>query len=439
MKRVVYILSDLHIGAEPDLDDFSSDDQFSEFLTKIDTDLQGSPAVLVLLGDTFDLWQIVPSQDKQAPSADKIDLDLSPAAECAKLLQAVDRHPRVFNSLKEFLQKDPASRGLVIVPGNHDHSLVEATVQQSLRNILGASQPPTASALSFCFSYDDPAMGLYAEHGNQYDRKNNAYSDFPQFRAKEECPGYYFVRLFWNRLEHLDPQLDNLYPDRWWEVFLWILRSRHFSLLGPALRYFHQYRSDTRVPKLIDVPGVPFFAAAPGEKVLPGMPERLLDRAALGPPYFSCDPATENEYLRLYRDDPEARTVIMPWLQNKFGIVPDLPPPSHAVPFTYAPSYFLGKNPYLDSVERMFASARNPVKPCFRATPLDPGAYRYVVLGHTHEDKREGIATVGGATYFNTGSWISRIDAAGSPVFRRYYLAIFQDASGSLSEKFEPF
>jgi hypothetical protein len=282
-------------------------------------------------------------------------------------------------------------------------------------------------------------MGLYAEHGNQYDRKNNAYSDFPHFRTKEECPGYYFVRLFWNRLEHLDPQLDNLYPDRGWEVFLWILRSRHFSLLGPALRYFHQYRSDVRVPKLIDIPGVPFFAAAPGPKVLPGMPERLLDRAAPGPPYFSSDAATENEYLRLYRDDLEARKEIMPLLQDKFGTVPDLPTSSHAAPFAYAPTYFLGKDPHLEAVEGMFTNAPISGLPCFRSAPLQPGTYHYVVLGHTHENKRERIATVGEATYFNTGSWISRIDAAGSPVFRRYYLAVFQDDSGSLSEKFEPF
>lgn len=439
MKRVVYILSDLHIGADPDLDDFSSDDRFDDFLTKIDTDLPATPVVLVLLGDTFDIWQIVPAQDKHAPSTDAIGLDLSPTDECAKLLRAVARHPKVFESLKRFLQKAPANRCLVIVPGNHDHSLVESSAQHSLRNILGVNQPSMASALRFSFAYDDPAMSLYAEHGNQYDRKNNAYSNFPHFQTKEECPGYYFVRLFWNRLEHLDPQLDNIYPDRVWEVFLWILRSRHFSLLGPALRFFQQYRSDARVPKLIDIPGVPFFTAAPAPTVLPGMPERLLDRASLGPPYFSSDAAMENEYLRLYHSDPEARKEIMPLLQDKFGMVPVLPAPSHAAPFAYAATYFLGKDPYLEAIEGMFTNASTSGLPYFRSAPLQPDTYHYVVLGHTHEDKRERIAAVGKATYFNTGSWISLIDATGSPVFRRYYLAILQDDSGSLSEQFEAF
>ncbi len=60
MKRAVYIVSDLHIGADPDLDDFSSDQQFHEFLIRIDTDLPNTPVTLVLLGDTFDFWQIVP-------------------------------------------------------------------------------------------------------------------------------------------------------------------------------------------------------------------------------------------------------------------------------------------------------------------------------------------------------------------------------------------
>ncbi len=439
MKRAVYILSDLHIGADPDLDDFSSDDQLCDFLAKIDTDFPSAPVALVLLGDTFDIWQIVPPQDKDASDAGVIELDLSPAGECAKLLRAVGRHPKVFEGLKQFLLKDPANRNLVIVPGNHDHSLVDGSVQQALRKVLGADQPSTRAALRFSFSYDDPALGLYAEHGNQYDHKNNAYSDFPHFRAKEECPGYYFVRLFWNRLEHLDAQLDNIYPDRNWEVFLWILRSRHLSLLRPALRYFHQYRSDARVPKLIDVPGVPFFAAPLGPKVLPGMPERLADPAASGPPYFSSDAGTENEYLRLYRDDPEARKAIMLLLQEKMGTVPDLPPPSSAVTFQYTSTYFLTKDPYLEAVERMFANTPHAAAPCFRSAPLEPATYRYVVLGHTHDDKHENIATVAGATYFNTGSWISRIDATGSPVYRRYYLAIFQDESGTVSEKFEPF
>lgn len=55
MSRAVYILSDLHIGADPELDDFSSDDEFDGFVAKIERDHQNSDLDLVLLGDVFDM------------------------------------------------------------------------------------------------------------------------------------------------------------------------------------------------------------------------------------------------------------------------------------------------------------------------------------------------------------------------------------------------
>ena len=48
--------------------------------------------------------------------------------------------------------------------------------------------------------YENPELALYADHGNQYD-KNNAYKDFGRFDWKEDCRGYYFVKLFFNRIE----------------------------------------------------------------------------------------------------------------------------------------------------------------------------------------------------------------------------------------------
>lgn len=439
MSQAVYVVSDLHIGADPELDDFSSDEEFDGFIAKIERDRQGSNVELVLLGDVFDLWQIVPEHDKRAEKSDEIELILSEAGEAEKLHRAAERHPNVFGALRRFLQGDPQLRRLIIVPGNHDHSLVEPSVQQTLRELLGVTHSLSETALHFSPSYDNPTLGIYAEHGNQYDQENNSYKDFEQFGPMKECAGYFFVRLFWNRLEHLDAQLDNIYPDRSWEVFLWILRTGHWFLLGPALRYFHQYRSDMRVPKLINVPGVPFFAVATGEKVLPGMPERLLDPSARSSPYFSADPGVENEYLRLYRDNPKARAEILHLLREKFDQVPELPPPSETVTFSYVQPFALEKDPYLAFVERMFTNSPDPQKPSLRSALLEPETYHYIVLGHTHEDKTERVNTVGNATYFNTGSWISRIDSSGNPVFRRTYLAIEQDAAGNVSERLDQF
>lgn len=439
MRRAVYILSDLHLGADPELDDFLSDDAFDGFLRKIESDVAGAPVTLVLLGDTIDLWQIVPPGDKRATATKEIDLDLSPQAECGKIQRAAARHPKVFEGLKRFVRTDPANRCLVIVPGNHDHSLVEGSVRDCLRTILEMNQAPASAALKFSSSYDDPEMGIYAEHGNQYDGKNNVYGDFDHFRPVEECAGYYFVRLFWNRFEPLAPRIDNIYPGRPWEIFRWLLQSRRFSLLVPALMYFQQYRGDARVPKYIDVAGVPFFAAGLRPSVLPGMPERLLDPGASGPPYFSDDATTEHEYLRIYRDDPEARKEMLALWPWKLGIPPDPPTLPRMSNFATATAFAAQRDPCLEAVEKMFAGSPKTVKPCFRATPLDRSVYRYVVLGHTHEKQRLEIAGVDHAKYINTGSWIARMTASGSPISQRYYLAISQDDSGVISEKFEPY
>lgn len=123
-------------------------------------------------------------------------------------------------------------------------------------------------------------------------------------------------------------------------------------------------------------------------------------------------------------------------LREKFGQVPDLPAPSGEASFSYALPFSPEKDLYLTSVERMFANSPNPEKPSFRSAPLDSKVYRYVVLGHTHEDLQESVGTVANATYFNTGSWISRIDSAGDPVFRRRYLSILQDAGGRMTDRF---
>ena len=433
------MVSDLHIGSDPELDDFASDNEFEDFVARIESNHKGSPTELVLLGDTFDLWQIVPSSDKIAEKATEIDLDLSEEGEGEKLHLAARQHPKVFDALRGFLQGDPKLRRLVIVPGNHDHSLVEAYVQQELRSLLGANIPCVYPALQFSPSYDDTALGIYGEHGNQYDRAKNFYEHFMQFQHKEECAGYFFVRLFWNRLETLESRLDNIYPDRWREIFLWIWRTGQWNLLSPALRYIRQYAMDGRVPKLIYTPRVHSFAAGPQVMILPGMPERLLDPNALEAPYFSIDSTTENEYLRLFHDDWKARQEIVPLLREKFGHVPDLPVPSTAVPSLYGRSFLEEKDTYLTSVEGMFANSPYPQPPSFRSQALDQNIYRYVVLGHTHWDKQESIRTVAKATYFNTGSWISRVDNSGAPLFRRYYLAILQGAEGRIQERFEPF
>ena len=128
-----------------------------------------------------------------------------------------------------------------------------------MRQAVTGGDPALAPGVVFSHYYDAPELAAYAEHGNQLD-ENNAYVHF-LLQFGEESPGFYFVRLFWNRLESLEPRLGE-----WdsWNAFKAIWAEKLFYLLPPAFRFFRQYRHDPHDFKRIDIPGVPFFAV-PGQ------------------------------------------------------------------------------------------------------------------------------------------------------------------------------
>ncbi len=434
MNTAAYVVSDLHLGADPELDDFDSDAAFSDFLQKISADEHEAQVDLVLLGDIFDLWQVIPAADKTQSSAQAIDLDVEPAGEAERARRALDHHPAVAAALRCFLETVPGGR-IVAVYGNHDHSLIEPAVQAVLRSAVGAP-----NRVVFTGKYDNPDLRVYAEHGNQYDRGNNDYANFD---VLAECPGYYFVRLFWNRLEPLAPELARLYPDQWLQTFRWILQNRRWDLLTPALRYFRQYRRDKRVPQYIDVPGIPFMVA--GEEIpragFETYPELLFrDQPPAGPNVFSQQLSTEVAYRRMYRDDEQFRERIDAYYLEHFGIRPKLDRPPAAQPGEPMP-FALGKkkDPYLTAVERMFAGAENARAPYFRARPLEPAKYDYVLFGHTHNKLDQPIAGQAGKRYLNTGSWITRVDVEGNPIHIRTYARLVRDDTGAVQASLQDF
>jgi len=431
MNKVAIFISDLHLGRGDELDDFlPNEGSFIRFLEKQSTRFLTWETDLVILGDFLDLWQVAKDSEKRALKTTKIDLAVLGTLEGDRAQQIIQAHPVTFTALKVFLAAEPGKRRLVIVTGNHDHSLVNPQIQKAILAAVTGGEPGLATRVVFRPYYDDPEFSAYGEHGNQYD-ENNEYDKFGQFGA--ECPGFYFVRLFLNRLEHYEPRVDEW---GWWNVFRIIWDWGLWPLVGKAVRFYQQYLNHPDNFKRINIPGVPFFAA-PGTampttgKSLPEFPDLLVSSQIHPQNIFSSDPAVENRLRTLYhaRGNARFRKAVNKLLQKKSPQTPvTVPQPGPPVQ-----AFGVFVDPYLTAVEEMFAiPGEEPKRKPLKGGALSKATYKYVLLGHTHEDKEELLNALG-VTYYNTGSWTVNRDAAGNNASKLCFVTIQKPTGGPVS------
>ena len=213
-RHATLIVSDLHLGAEPALDDFIADEEFADFLkhhASLWPELH-----LVINGDWIDYLQIDPYPEKRARREDLEEvypLRMTEDQAVAATQRTIDRHPLFFRALREFLEQP--GRRITILRGNHDIELAFPAVQQRVRVELGN---PGTDKLAFPpVCYWDREAGLYVEHGCQFD----TWNAFVQFedpfldrkRRKLETPfGSVIVKTFWNRVEREFPYVDKIRP-----------------------------------------------------------------------------------------------------------------------------------------------------------------------------------------------------------------------------------
>jgi UDP-2,3-diacylglucosamine pyrophosphatase LpxH len=406
-----FFVSDLHLGATQTLEDFHADETFAAFATAIGAIDPGCR--LVLLGDTFDLWQAF--GDADAGARRREDCRYDAAAEAGKLRLVLDRHPGWTAALRGLA----ATGEVTVVPGNHDHSLVSPAVQQALRDAVGATVRVSSG-------YYDAGARLYAEHSNQFD-VNNSYERFPELDWESDARGYYFVRLFWNQLELADPDLDNA-PRGWPVVLHYLARIGNLKLLGKAIRCFGRYWFDSGLEddERIVLPG----GAARGARAARGPVERhgvpdLLFSEADGEDVFSTDPETEDLLRRAYRLSPDVRQAVDEVLARKPSARAArragrrVPPPDSiprgprrtargdVAPSTLAAVPGVGA-PEVDQAEDVAWAQRAlggelHFPECVTG---DPAALAHVVFGHTHGERYLELEE--GRFYLNTGTWCGR-------------------------------
>jgi len=242
-------LSDLHFGAEPELDDFASDAYFTRFIREV-VEPYGGRQDLVLLGDILDLWECeTPGfldreiDDVQLPRRSEPDSPIRAAVvehEVASIDRIQARHPAFFSGLAEALASNEGLR-LWFVEGNHDHTLQSPGGREALLAAIGDT---AEDRVAFAWWYEQPDLGVYGEHGHQslYPGPEgilaadlNCRLDDP-FAESGMSAAYAFQRTFWSWAEPRLIRLDS-FPSRWSGLVDWLLHEWSWDFFALAVRF----------------------------------------------------------------------------------------------------------------------------------------------------------------------------------------------------------
>ncbi len=197
MLKNIFVISDVELGQGDIFDDFKDEHLLIGFLKKI-TQEKGKN-ILILNGDTFDFLKM----HYQGRFTHHITEEIS----VWKMQRIIETYPRIFQTLREFLNKSANEIHFII--GNHDYDLHWPGVQKLLQQTLGHP-----NKITFGGSFD--TKELHVEHGNQVDYfyKFTDENPFLKHRGKVllNLPfGNMVVTRYFIELKRLFP-LEERYP-----------------------------------------------------------------------------------------------------------------------------------------------------------------------------------------------------------------------------------
>jgi UDP-2,3-diacylglucosamine pyrophosphatase LpxH len=213
IKKAILVISDFHLGpgkASGEHDHFDQDSEFSDFLRYYGRQQKYDQIELVINGDFFDSIQI-------AVSGKLLSRVYAEQAH-RKICRAIDGHPRVFDSLKEFLSF--SGRCITFVVGNHDPALAFTEVQRLLSDRIGGK---------VTFSVGPVARGaVFIQHGNDWDAANR-FDEQLLLKDQEgefvKFPwGSYLVIDFVSKIRRRVPDIEKIKPLG--AFFRWALMNR---------------------------------------------------------------------------------------------------------------------------------------------------------------------------------------------------------------------
>jgi UDP-2,3-diacylglucosamine pyrophosphatase LpxH len=209
--QVYYVVSDLHIGGDEQLEEVEFLDELLEFLR--DLEHTDENAELVINGDAFGLWEFT-----EAEGLEKFD-------------RLEERYPRLF----EQLRATGETVDITLLPGNHDHELA---AYDEYVDRFGAYNADVVQRESLTRRVGDHEV--YFEHGHQQD-PNNRIDDFGDPNATPL--GYYFNTLVTSRAGRLSDRgrynwlkdIQAVTPTE--RVPVWVLSKYFYREMNPLLRY----------------------------------------------------------------------------------------------------------------------------------------------------------------------------------------------------------
>src|ERR1043166_1021654 len=158
-KRVILIVSDLHMGDGTPGDDFVDDtQQFAKFVRaqKATPEGRDGQIELIINGDFLELVQVLP----EAYKGDSSDHWCSETESVEKLERILSGHPSVFDALKEFQAQ---GNQVTLFPGNHDVDLYWPAVRKRLAQKIPGLNIETDKI------YERYDGRLHISHGHLFD------------------------------------------------------------------------------------------------------------------------------------------------------------------------------------------------------------------------------------------------------------------------------
>ncbi len=209
--RVYYVISDLHIGGDEQLEGVEFLEELIGFLERLES--TDETAELVINGDAFGLWEFT-----TVTGIEKFDI-------------LAETYPELFEQLRATGENVP----ITLLPGNHDHELA---AYDEYVDRFAEYNVDIAQTESITRPVGDRA--IHFEHGHQQD-PNNRIEDWGN--PKVTPLGYYYNTLVTSRAGQLSDRgrynwlkdLQAVTPTE--RMPVWLLSKYFYREMNPLLRY----------------------------------------------------------------------------------------------------------------------------------------------------------------------------------------------------------
>ncbi len=209
--RVYYVISDLHIGGDEQLEEVEFLDELLEFLRELEETDEN--AELIINGDAFGLWEFT-----MVEGIEKFDI-------------LEETYPRLFEQFRRTGENIP----ITMLPGNHDHELAayaEYVDRFAKYNVtLVQEESITRSGGN---------KEIYFEHGHQRDENNR----IENWGSPHATPlGYFYNTLVTSRAGQLSDRgrynwlkdVQAVTPTE--RMPVWLISKYFYREMNPLLRY----------------------------------------------------------------------------------------------------------------------------------------------------------------------------------------------------------